>query len=73
MKSSMAAVPPMYGLCLFRPVRRVCAPRGAVAAWVTVLTAACLARVATFPRRARPGAACPGLLARAKREGEYVP
>ena len=73
MKSSMAAVPPMYGLRFIRPVRLACAPRGAVAALVAVLTAACLARMASIPRRTRPGAACPGLLARAKREGEYVP
>ena len=73
MKSSMAAVPPMYGLRFFRPVRLACTPRGAVAPLLAVLPAACLARLATFPRRPRPGAACPGLLARAKREGEYVP
>ena len=73
MKSSMAVVPPMYGLRFIRPVRLACAPRGAVATLMPVLTAACLARVATVPRRSRPGTVCPGLLDRAKREGEYVP
>ena len=73
MKSSMAAVPPMYGLRLVRPVRRVCTPRGAVAACLAVRPAACLARMATLAPARRAGTACPGLLARVKREGEYVP
>ena len=73
MKSSMAVAPPMYGLRSLRPVRRACAPLGAVAAWVAVLAAACLVRVATLAPARRTGTVCPGLLDRAKREGEYVP
>ena len=56
-----------------RPVRRACTPLGAVATCMAVLAAACLAGLAAFPRRPRTGTACPGLLDRAKREGEYVP
>lgn len=73
MKSSMAVAPPMYGLRSFRPVRRACAPLGAVAPWMTVLTAAYLVRLATMAPARRAGSVCPGLLDRAKREGEYVP
>ena len=52
----------MYGLRFIRPVRLACTPRGAVATWLAVLTAACLARMATIPRRTRTGTACPGML-----------